>query len=175
MVGPFLGRGPALSSVEQQGGAHGAMGLWVHEPMVTHTACGQNRSHGKANPGAILVRWLVPGLGCPIGQLLLVGRAGEAAIGHLIKPSRPLSRFFHALSSPVSLLVSRRDGRCGCRPPSIVQRPSLLLHPRHYHNTPSHIRHPFHTTPRHPEGCVRLLALCRLQIVRYSSVSPSSL
>lgn len=108
MVGPFLGRGPALSSVEQQGGAHGAMGLWVHEPMVTHTACGQNRSHGKANPGEILVRWLVPGLGCPIGQLLLVGRAGEAAIGHLIKPSRPLSRFFHALSSPVSLLVSRR-------------------------------------------------------------------
>lgn len=41
---------------------------------------------------------------CPIGQLLLVGRPGEAAIGHLIKPSRPLSRFFHALSSPGHLL-----------------------------------------------------------------------
>jgi len=36
----------------------------------------------------------------PIGQLLLSGRLGEATIGHLIKPSRPLSRFFHALSSP---------------------------------------------------------------------------
>lgn len=36
----------------------------------------------------------------PIGQLLLSGRLGEATIGHLIKLSRPLSRFFHALSSP---------------------------------------------------------------------------
>ena len=35
-----------------------------------------------------------------IGPLLLSGRLGEATIGHLIKPSRPLSRFFHALSSP---------------------------------------------------------------------------
>lgn len=36
----------------------------------------------------------------PIGQLLLSGRLSEATIGHLIKLSRPLSRFFHALSSP---------------------------------------------------------------------------
>ncbi|KAH7157510.1 hypothetical protein B0J13DRAFT_520241 [Dactylonectria estremocensis] len=214
LVGPFLGGGPALNDVEQasatRGGAHGAMGvqiwvqIWAYEPMssqppmsthadpcppmATHTACGQNRSEGKANPGAILVRWLVPGLGCPIGQLLLVGRVGEAAIGHLIKPSRPLLRFFHALPWPglspgfsPSLRPSVTSGWLSSqmvveveevvvRRLSVVQRSLHTSYPLlPFPNTPSPplgqpLPHPprLQHAPHHPDGCVHVLLFCHV-------------
>lgn len=72
---------------------------YPHRPVAKIGATkGQETSH----PGSILVRELgtvVEGL---IGQLLLVGCWDEAAIGRLIKSSQPLSRCFHALSSPSS-------------------------------------------------------------------------
>lgn len=94
---------------------------YPHRPVAKIGATkGQETSH----PGAILVRELgtvVEGL---IGQLLLVGCWDEVAIGRLIKSSQPLSRCFHALSSP-SLLVSSSD------PPPLPgpRLPPEKLHP----------------------------------------------
>ncbi|KAF7559352.1 hypothetical protein G7046_g4791 [Stylonectria norvegica] len=77
----------------------------------------------KANPGAILVRFLAPGLECPIGQLLLVGRRVDAAIGRLIK----------AQPTPVTFL-----------PCVVLPGPSLSLpYPPHLAEPPSYAVSPW--------------------------------